>query len=225
MINAGLVGVYGMAIAELLEEHKSADVVEFGWVASLTGSAAASGRRRFIRRLKALPHLRTPKKLFPSPHDLRTIFEITAQDEVWLAPSVLGDRKEYKCIGVGARGYNSFLRLLNWSRRLKVVPEFLFLASLQWKKGKAPPKEASEEPIRARMALYQQGRLLAARGLIAEGDYNSSSRASALFADEMLKRGAEALPVGMHYVEEVFKFKDLQAKLEAIQIFVRPLAA
>ena len=132
-----------------------------------------------------------------------------------LRPVELLFRPPYLPLGI-------FLRLLNTLGLLARVPEGALTAGI---KGKPVPQELTREPVRVRIAVYKGGRLLAAHGISAEGDYNTSVLATVLFVQRLLAEGGAGLPKGLHAIEDLMRLTDLKAELESRQVFVRPLAA
>ena len=91
-------------------------------------------------------------------------------------------------------------------------------------KVRPAPKELTREPIRMRVAMYQEGKLLAARGMDAEGDYNSTTISTTLFSQALLDLADEGrLKAGVCNIEDVLQLNDLQSELNRNRIFVRAL--
>ena len=86
------------------------------------------------------------------------------------------------------------------------------------------PRELTREPIRARLAVYRQGQLLAARGIEADGDYNASVQSAVHIADVLLARRPAGLAAGIHAVEDVLRLDDLREKLAGDRILIRSLS-
>ncbi|MOA12451.1 hypothetical protein D3C78_1324450 [compost metagenome] len=88
---------------------------------------------------------------------------------------------------------------------------------------KPMPSRLTCEPMRSRIALYQNGRLLVAQGVSAEGDYNSTVQSTCLFVGALLAQPEGAWPQGLYGVEDLFRLHDLRADLEQKRILVQAL--
>jgi hypothetical protein len=65
------------------------------------------------------------------------------------------------------------------------------------------------------MAVYQRGKLLAALGMSAEGDYNSTTLSTVILAQSLLQLiNADGVRAGLHCVEDLFRLDKLLTNLK-----------
>ncbi|MFI4933568.1 MAG: hypothetical protein ACHP7N_03035 [Caulobacterales bacterium] len=221
VVNSGLTGVIGLVARDLLRQFPQADGVEIGFIISLNGSAGLAGVATAHSWLTSAPRLATVRRQFTPPRGLWSCFDLSLNDIVWMSPALTGARKVRAYMGMAEKGLAAFLRALNKLGLLKRLPVGLLAAPVR---SRPPPKELTHEPIRMRTAVYERGQLLAARGVDAEGDYNSTVLSTAIFAGALLNRlGPGDLPAGLFFVEDLFQLGDMKACLDKEQIVVQPL--
>ncbi|MGH2359290.1 MAG: hypothetical protein ACRDGM_01940, partial [bacterium] len=215
-------GVCALVAKELLAQHPKADAIEIGFVASMSGSAGLAGCRTAHGWLTAIPGLPTVRRQFTPPRGVRPCFDLSKNDIIWMSPRLTGGRRVLAYMGFAEKGLAAFLILLNRASLLRVLPEILLTAGVRLKPA---PKELTREPIRMRVAVHEGDRMLAARGIDAEGDYNSTTLSTALFSRSLLDR-ADTLGVrpGLWCVEDLFDLRDLRANLDRNRIAIRELA-
>ena len=223
VLNSGLSGVAALVIKELLENFPDADEVEFAYIVSTAASSGLTGTRYAHRLLTEQSGLRIVQREFTAPRGVRPCFDLSDNDEVWISPSVVGNRKVHAFLAIAEKGLSLFLRGLNRTGLLARLPEGLLTAGV---KMKPAPIELTREPIRARLAVYKNGTPLAACGVDAEGDYNSTVQSTTLFAMSLLQLAdTGGARTGLFGVEDVFHLKDLRPALDTYRVFVQPMAA
>lgn len=105
---------------------------------------------------------------------------MTDYDFVWLSEAVLGNRKIQISIGLAEKAAGTLLKYLDRLGILKSAPKNMFTAANRFRRE---PTASTKEPVRGRMAVYKNKNLLAARGMSAEGDYNSTTLATVIFCN------------------------------------------
>ena len=218
--NIGLSGISSLVLRDLLEQHPEADAAELAYVICLAGSTGPGGAQFAHRVLTAHPAPRTVRRLFPAPFGERHCFDLGVLDECLLSPAILGQRRLNTYLAIAERPVNGWLRLLNRLGLLRRLPAFMFSGAARLRPA---PIELTREPISARLAVYKRGRLLAARGLQAEGDYNASVQSTLHIARVLLARGPGALPRGIHAIEDLLRLTELRDGLKADRVLISDL--
>lgn len=228
LLNAGLTGVMGLAVKDLLARHAEADTVEIGFVGSVLASIGATGGKTAHAWFSSAPRLRRVVRQFSAPRGHWPCFDMSHYDFLWLSDALTGGRRVRMYIGLAERAAGALLAVLGRLGWLRALPQaaFVGLASLR-----PAPAALSTEPVRVRAAVHRGARLLAACGIEAEGDYNGTSIATALFAQALLERAAKAghggeggEGGGVANVEDRFSLRELAPALARHRIVVRPLA-
>ena len=222
VLNSGLTGVCALVVKELLTQHPNADAIEIGFIASTSASAGLAGCRTahgWLIEMRGLPAVR---REFTPPRGVRPCFDLSKNDIIWMSPQLTGQRRVLAYLGFAEKRLAAFLMLLNRLGLLRLLPEILLTAGVRLKPA---PKELTREPIRMRVAVHERDRMLAARGIDAEGDYNSTTLSTTLFAQSLLDR-ADKLDVrpGQWCVEDLFDLSDLRADLDRNRILIQSLA-
>ena len=221
VLNSGLTGVVGLVIKDLLVAHPGADAIEIGFIASVLASMGNTGSKTAHAWFTSAPRLSETKLLFAVPRGLWPCFDMNHFDFLWLSETLRGKRKLQLYIGLAERAFGGLLKLLDWTGFLRFLPQAAFTGMVKFR---PTPTALTEEPIRMRAAVYHQGKLLAACGLAAKGDYNSTTISTTLFAQALLDRIDNVpLPAGVCNVEEMFHFRDLEPELGRNCIVARAL--
>ena len=223
VLNSGLTSVCALAAKELLTQHPRADAIEVGFIASTSASAGLAGCRTAHGWLTAMPGLPTVRREFTPPRGVRPCFDLSENDIIWMSPRLTGSRRVLAYVGFAEKGLAAFLMLLNRIGLLRALPEILLTAGVRLRPA---PKELTREPIRMRVAVYERDRLLAARGIDAEGDYNSTTLSTMLFSQSLLEEGADkvGLQPGVWCVEDLFDLSDFRDDLNRHRITIQALA-
>ena len=222
VLNSGLTGVCALVAKELLTQQPKADTIEIGFIASVSGSAGLAGCRTAHGWLTAIPRLPTVRREFTPPHGVRPCFDLSQNDILWLSPELTSERRVLSYVGFAEKGLATFLGLLNRVGLLRLLPEIVLTAGVRLRPA---PAELTREPIRMRVAVHAGSQLLATRGVDAEGDYNSTTLSTALFARLLLELAdKQGVRPGLCCVEDLFELDDLRAELDQNRNFIRPLA-
>ena len=223
VLNSGLTGAMGMVIKDLLAEHPETDTIEIGFIASVLASMGATGSKTAHGWFTSAPKLSVVKLLFTAPRVLWPCFDMSHFDFLWFSEALAGKRKVRLCIGLAEQAFAVLLQALDRVGLLRALPKAMFTGLV---KVRPAPAELTREPIRVRVAMYQGDKLLAARGMDAEGDYNSTTISTTLFAQALLdladKRRVKA---GVCNIEDLLRLEDMQPELNRNRIFVQPLAS
>lgn len=218
VLNSGLTAVCGLVAKDLLEKFPEADTLELGCVISIKGSAGLAGCRTAHGWLTSMPGLPAVPREFTAPLGVRYCFDLSGNDNFWTSAAVTRHRRVLSYIGIAERGFNTFLRVLNRIGLLKVLPEFVLTAAVRLR---PTPEQLSREPIRMRAAVYRQGKLLAARGIDAEGDYNATVLSTGMFSNSLLAlRDRGGVRPGVYFVEDLFDLDDMRAELSDHRIVI-----
>lgn len=221
ILNCGLSGVGALVAKDLLLRYPNADAIEIAYVVSALASAGLGGARYAHRLLTGMPRPRSRVLEFTPPHGPRRCFDLSDNQEEWLSAAIRGHRSVYAYLAIAERGVSGLLMVLGRLGLLYNVPEAMLTTGARRHKTALA---LTREPIRARFAVHCKGKLLAACGLDAEGDYNSSVQSTALFSQAALGLVVNGgIPAGLHCVEDLFSLDALSSALEAQRIVVRSL--
>ena len=223
VLNSGLTGALGLIVKDLLDAHPAADTIEIGFVGSVRASMGTTGSKTVHAWFTSAPKLSTVKRLYTAPRGLWPCFDMNHFDFLWLSEALVGKRKVRMYIGLAERALGGLMMVLDRVGLLGSVPQCMFTGMVKFR---PTPKTLTEEPIRMRTAIYSQGKLLAARGIDARGDYNSTTISTTLFADALLKLADQgALRPGSFNIEDVVQWKDMKSELQSKRIEVHELAS
>ena len=222
VLNSGLTGVCGLVANDLLEQHPDADTIEMGFIISASASAGLRGFKTAHAWLTAMPRLPKVRRSFTPPRGSWSCFDLSRNDIIWLSEASMANRNVLVHVGIAEKWLDACLTLLNGVGLLKAMPESLFTLGVRIRPA---PDELTREPIRMRMAVYRQGKLLAARGIDAEGDYHSTAQSTRLFSVSLLDLlGRGGVQSGLRCVEDLFSLRDLHSALADNRICIQPLA-
>ncbi len=222
-LNSGLTGTLGLVIKDLLLEYPASDTIQIGFIASVGGSMGLTGSKTAHGWFTSATQLTETPLLFSPPRGLWPCFDMNHIDFLWFSEALAGKRKVRMYIGLAEKAFAKLLKLLGRVGLLHRLPQAAFTGMVRLK---PTPTELTKEPIRIRAALYQGDKLLAARGMEAQGDYRSTTLSTALFAQALLGLMAhQPLPAGVSNIEEILQLKDLQAELTRLHILIRTLAS
>ena len=221
VLNSGLTGVTALVIKDLLATHPEADTIEIGFVSSILASIGSTGSKTAHAWITSAPRLSVVERLFTPPHGLWPCFDMNHFDFLWLSEAMIAKRQVRIYIGIAERAFGALLRFLDLLGLLRAVPQRMMTGLV----GLRPtPTTLTEESVRIRAAIYSNGSLLAARGIDARGDYNSTTISTTVFAQALLDLTShQSLRPGVCSIEDVLQSKDVTSELNRSRIHVHAL--
>ena len=107
VLNSGLTGVCALVAKELLTRHPLADVIEIGFIASISGSAGLAGCRTAHGWLTEMPGLPTARREFTPPRGVRSCFDLSKNDIIWMSPQLTRNRRVLAYMGFAEKDRKS----------------------------------------------------------------------------------------------------------------------
>ena len=212
--DTGLGGVAYLALRELLNEHREADLAEYSLMLSASGSSGRAGALFAHRLLTGSSHHNSTKVEFPEPFGERRALEVDGSGV--LRGEIAGvPLRHYLCMQ--PRVLNGMLLALNSARLIALMPKALFTAGTY-----TPPSETTDEPICEWVAVNHADRRLATRSISGRGYYRMTSAATVAFAEVL--SGPQPLEdggSGLRSLDEMVGLADVRQLLEENGIAVR----